>query len=286
MTKHPEGETSLGERLRRRLLLGVAFWLERLDLGRPALEEAVHTVSVRGLPEALAGFTIAQVSDLHIGPGSWQPRDWKSAALLAAKSEPSLLLNTGDFLQWEPDPEQAKEIFQAFILPASETAEPRTFAILGNHDYYAGADMVRELQVQLESIGVTVLTNQSVGVTCNGARLSVTGLTVQQPGFEGAVAALLDAPRPRIVLIHEPDLAGWLPARSADLVLAGHTHGGQATLPFLERIIVRAFARSHFVEGWYTVNDNPMYVNRGLGFTGYPLRVRARPEVSIIRLTH
>jgi predicted MPP superfamily phosphohydrolase len=109
---------------------------------------------------------------------------------------------------------------------------------------------------------------------------------VHQPRFDAAIAALLDAPRPRIVLIHEPDLAGWLPARGVDLVLAGHTHGGQATLPFLERVIVRAFARSHFVEGWYSVNDNLMYVNRGLGFTGYPLRVRVRPEVAIFRLSH
>jgi predicted MPP superfamily phosphohydrolase len=276
----------LRERVRRRLLLAMAAGLERFDLGNPAVEETCHAVRVRDLPEALVGLTIAQVSDLHVGPGRWQPRRWREAALLVGRSAPSFVVNTGDFLQWEPDPDRAREIFSAFMASASDQGDARTFAILGNHDYYAGLDMVHRLNAQLDSIDVTVLTNLTTSVVCNGARLSITGLTTQEPGFEDAIEALLAADRPRIVLIHEPDLSGWLPARSADLILAGHTHGGQATLPFLERFIVRTFARSHFVEGWYTVNDNPMYVNRGLGFTGYPFRLRARPEVSIFRLTH
>jgi predicted MPP superfamily phosphohydrolase len=104
------------------------------------------------------------------------------------------------------------------------------------------------------------------------------------PGFDRAVEDVLASSRPRIALVHEPEVAERLPWGAADLVLCGHTHGGQITLPGLEPFIVRRFAKTKYVEGIYQIQGMPVYVNRGLGTTGLPIRFRARPEVALITL--
>jgi predicted MPP superfamily phosphohydrolase len=126
--------------------------------------------------------------------------------------------------------------------------------------------------------------NQTVCVQKRGAGISFAGLTLGAPGFDQVVEDLLASSRPRIVLVHEPEVAERLPRCAADLVLAGHTHGGQITLPGLEPYIVRKFANTKYVEGIYEVHGMPVYVNRGLGTTGLPIRFRARPEVAFITL--
>ena len=287
MTRLSPDKVSWRERLRRELLLQVARVANHREFAVPALEVTWHDIRIPSLPPDLEGVMIAQVSDLHVGPGPWRPLRWREAAAAVERAQPDIIVNTGDFLQWEPPPSRARSVFERFLAGGGDLEEPpHTFAILGNHDYHAGHESVRELRCELEDEGVRVLTNQTVGVSIHGTGISITGLTTHSHGFDGAISGLLQAPRPRIVLIHEPDVAACIPARAADLVLAGHTHGGQITVPGLRPFIVRRFSGSRYVEGWYRVNDIPMYVNRGLGCTGYPLRFRARPEVSFFRLTH
>jgi predicted MPP superfamily phosphohydrolase len=266
-------------------LLALAWILGRLQL-YPRLQVTRHAVTVAGLPPELNGFTVVQVSDLHVGPGSWAPPNWRDAALEVRAGEADIVANTGDFLQWEPPPEKARRVFEQFLPGSGRGSDPAlAIAILGNHDYYAGEAVVRSLEDELAGEGVHVLTNDIRSVSHAGGELTVAGLTIFRPGLDEAIERLLKSARPRIVLVHNPDEARLLPAGCADLVIAGHTHGGQITLPWLEPFIVRRFCGSQFVEGWYRVNDNPLYVNRGLGCTGYPVRFRARPEVSIFRLT-
>lgn len=284
MTIPDQADLSIRERVHRSLLLGMAWLVEYLD-AEPSLDVTHHDLHIEGLPSELDGFTLAQISDLHVGPGRWRPQRWREAADAVESVQPDLVLNSGDFLQWEPPPAKARSVLERFLARASRgDVKPQTIAILGNHDYYAGDDFVHALAEELEDEGVRVLTNQAVCVQRGRSGISVIGLTTHRPGLETGIAQLLDSGHPRIVLIHEPDTAACIPAGAADLVLAGHTHGGQITLPLLEPFIVRRFCGSQYVEGWYRVNDNPMYVNRGLGCTGYPVRFRARPEVSFIRL--
>lgn len=271
------------ERARRAVLQLAARAVHRVGL-LPSLEVTAFDVPVRDLPATLHEATVAQVSDLHVGPGAWVPAHWQRAAAAVRAGRPDLVVATGDFLQWEPPPEKARRIFEPFLGGTADHGFPEHVAILGNHDYYAGEAIVDALVCELQGEGVQVLTNQAKAVRLRGGELTLIGLTGYRPGLEPAIATLAGLPRPRIVLVHEPDLAVRLPAGSADLVLAGHTHGGQLTLPGLQPFIVRRFCGSDFPEGWFTVNDNPMYVNRGLGMTGYPIRFRARPEVTFLRL--
>ena len=137
----------------------------------------------------------------------------------------------------------------------------------------------------LLGLKIDLIVNDVRVIEWRGGPISVAGLTEDAPGIEQALSRLKTSPRPRLVLVHEPEVAERIPTAAADLILAGHTHGGQITLPFLERAIVRRFSGSRYVEGLYTINGNPVYVNRGLGCTGMPLRFRAAPEVAFIRLS-
>jgi predicted MPP superfamily phosphohydrolase len=258
-------------------------------LVRPALTlraEVIRIdVTIPELPAALDGFRIAHISDLHVGHGKWVPLRALEMAALVHAERPNLVVNTGDYLQDEPPIEKVRELVRPLVLDSDGgSAGPVNLAVLGNHDHYAGDAIVCELKTMLHGEGVRVLVNEVATVCKRGARLSIAGLDSYEPGFDRAVAALTEAPHPRLLLVHEADLVERLPEGAADLVLSGHSHGGQISLPGLTGWIVRRFNGSKYVHGHYRINGNPVYINRGVGYTGIPLRFRARPELTIIRL--
>lgn len=250
------------------------------------LDVTALDVKIAGLPPALAGFTIAHVSDLHVGSAThWVPRWAPEAAEAIRRANVDVVVNTGDFFWKDPPPAKARAYAARFVrVHRGVDSHSINFAILGNHDYYASPENRHELADELHESGIRVLTNEAVCVKRDGAGLSFVGLTDEEDSFEHGLEALQSCGRPRIALVHVPDLAEMIPAGAADLVLAGHTHGGQITLPFLEKQIVRHGCGSNYVDGLNTINEMPVYVNRGLGYTGFPIRLRARPEVTLIRL--
>jgi uncharacterized protein len=262
--------------------------LARFVIARRLLEGGVQgthiDIRVRCLPPQLDGFRIAHISDLHVGDGNWVPGYADEAARLVKRIGANVVANTGDYLQGTPSMDKVTAVAQSFVSNGDPRSPQASLGILGNHDYYAGDETVAELTERLQATGMQVLVNRSQCVRHNGAEITFAGLTRDAPGFDQAVDELLASSRPRVVLVHQPDLAEELPENSADLVLAGHTHGGQISLPGLEKSIVRRFCGSEYVHGLYQVNGMPVYVNRGLGCTGVPIRFRARPEVTTIRL--
>jgi predicted MPP superfamily phosphohydrolase len=268
------------------VLVKLANLLARQKLFRSPLQVTSHLVPINDLPVELEGFTIAHVSDLHVGDERWGPIQASAAAQAVQAAVPDVVANTGDFLQWDPPVEKAVRVMEKFVIAPSPLLQgPANIAVLGNHDYYAGEEAVAELTRHLERITVEVIVNRSICLQFREREVSFIGLTHDAPGFEEGVRQLLEASRPRIVLIHWPDDICLIPEGAADLVLAGHTHGGQITLPFLTRYITRKFAKSAFGSGWCRMRGMPMYISRGLGCTGLPFRFRARPEVAFLRLT-
>lgn len=266
-------------------LLALARAVEHTGLGASRLEVCRLDVPVPDLPADLDGFCIAQISDLHVGEGAWGPHHSQDAVDAMLVADPDVVINTGDFLQWEPAIERVGRVASGLVLPYTEQVHTnRNIAILGNHDYYPGQETAQKLRLELASAGVRVLENDGVCIPRGRAAVSFIGLTADAPGWDQGIERLLAAPHPRIALIHTPDAAEYLPRRAADLVLAGHTHGGQWTLPGLESWVAWKFARTRYVAGMYSINEMPVYVNRGLGTTGLPLRFRARPELTLLRL--
>jgi predicted MPP superfamily phosphohydrolase len=166
------------------------------------------------------------------------------------------------------------------------------FITLGNHDYgvYSPRGTSRDFAIHrtvvhaFEGQRLSVLRNDHVRIRCDGASIDLVGLDdlwSQQTRVQ--VLDKISDSRPRIVLAHNPDSVLLIGERRADLILSGHTHGGQVELPLLGPLVVPTSTK-RYVAGLYRIGENQLYVNRGLGFVWRPIRFLARPEVSVFTL--
>lgn len=243
-----------------------------------ALEEVV--VRVKGWPRVLDGYTIAQVSDVHVGTFVGD-RELDEGFELVTKIRPDLVVATGDLVDFE-----SHVIGQLAQRLLRIEARDGACAILGNHDHYAGPGEVARI---LRASGVRVLSNESVvlrpGDGGGFALLGVDDLHGRTRGVDGfrgpdLSAALRGvAPHlPRILLAHQPKYLEESSGRVA-LQLSGHTHGGQINPGFRPADLLMKY-----VAGRYQRGETTLYVNRGFGVAGPPARVGAPPEVTKVVL--
>lgn len=252
------------------------------------------TIKVDRLPPALAGFTIAQISDIHLG--LWASRrELENAVRLAADQKPDLVVFTGDMVDRQAD--NASLYFDSLSM-LRETPHG-VWGVLGNHDHYTGQpERVAEI---LTTGGLTILMDRQVNLP--GLPLSLVGLDDRGPsrswlgpGLEGGQdddPDLLDfrkltgpGPRPgdfTIFLNHRPEGFRQAARRGYRLYLAGHTHGGQYQVPGCDQLnLARAFYR--YTSGLYHEHDAWLHVSRGVAAVGLPFRLWAWPEINLIRL--
>ena len=222
---------------------------------------------------------LVQISDPHLGP--WQP----VARLRAIVDElvergPDLVLLTGDFLTMESN---------ASVGALGEALSPlrrlpgRCFAIFGNHDHEA-PDVVR---AGLAEAGVTLLVDDAVAVDTAAGAVQIVGADFVRSGRDAHLAGLLERfPRPeghlRLLLLHDPSAFHDLPEDAVDLVLSGHTHGGQVGLVSFG-LDWTVLGRSRWPDhGLFGRGQSRLYVHRGTGFYGFPLRVGVPGEASLL----
>lgn len=240
-----------------------------------------------GLHPAFDGFTIVQLSDVHVGTHVGQP-ELAAAWDLVRQAKPDLIVLTGDLL--DSDPRCADELGQ-FVRRLGELSPRGVVAISGNHDFYAGIDPTCHA---LEKAGATVLRNRGVVVgdapLGSGKRTAAPAFAllgvddVMGPRFGGMgpdlPAALAGLPQsqelPRILLCHNPQYFAEAAGQVA-LQLSGHTHGGQIRLGVSPADL---FLPHGWVRGKYEHRGSTLYVNRGFGTVGPPTRIGAPPEVT------
>ena len=157
------------------------------------------------------------------------------------------------------------------------------FACMGNHDYFTDGEALARA---LERGGISVLRNRGVTVARGEARLYVAGVDDTWTARHDVAGAMADRPAgvPAVLLAHDPNLFPSAAANRADLVLSGHTHGGQFAVPGFARRWNLARVVTAFTSGLYHADGATLYVNRGLGTTGPPIRVGARPEIAVLTL--
>lgn len=253
-------------------------------------EVSVLDVLIRDLGSEFDGYTIVALSDLHYAPGA-NLAAVRHAVSVANASQPDLIVLLGDYgwsLRRMPRLSQRwyREALTA-ITPECQRLQARdgVVAVLGNHDYYAGADYVRGW---LGEIGATVLVNRARRIMRSSSALRVAGMDDLSEGSIDAHVGCEPADRfPTVVLSHNPDgIARLATDLRVDLVLAGHTHGGQIVIPgYGAPFTMARTCGPRSASGWVANPRAPLYVTRGLGAQlPLPIRVNCRPEIVVLRL--
>lgn len=231
-------------------------------------------------PVDAAPLRIVQITDPHLGPFMSVAR-LRSICERAVAINPDLIVLTGDYLTMESHAD-ARWLTEAFSPLAK--ARGKVFACLGNHDHEA-LDVV---QTALAAAGVTLLVDESINVTTAHGVVQVLGFDFHFRNRVERMKAVCEAnPRignaTRIALLHDPGAFKHLPHGEADLVLSGHTHGGQLGLVSFNRAatIVSAVAKIPDHGLWAKGNDR-LYVHRGTGHYGFPLRLGVPAEESVL----
>ncbi|HEY8206927.1 MAG TPA: metallophosphoesterase [Myxococcaceae bacterium] len=244
---------------------------------RHRFETSELTLVAPWISPAHEGLRVAQISDVHVGPGTPAARVRRAVERINA-FRPHLALLTGDYVTRSKRPvARLREQLGGIDAP--------TFVVLGNHDHWVGAASIRS---SFESLGYTVLQNEHATVRVGRAPVVVVGVDDGHTGHDDVARALDGAPAAatRLVLAHTPVTARKLPEHGRLVCFSGHTHGGQIHVGRLTEAVLR-LANQPFVRGLYEVRGNLLYVNRGLGFgRGSPLvRVGSPPEVALFTLS-
>lgn len=236
-------------------------------------------VPIENLPAPLHGYSIAQISDVHVGPTI--KRDYVEAIVAAANAlKADLIAVTGDLV------DGSVQQLAAHVAPLAQlSARHGVYFVTGNHEYYSGE---RAWTNELRRLGLTVLVNEHVLLKQGGAQLVVAGVTdysahrFDEHQRSDPAVALEGAPPEagaKILLAHQPRSAPAAAAAGFDLQLSGHTHGGQFW-PW------NHFVRFQqpFTAGLHRLGRLWVYTSRGTGYWGPPKRFGAPSEITRIRL--
>jgi predicted MPP superfamily phosphohydrolase len=234
-------------------------------------------IAVHGLDARFDGYTIAQLSDLHIGAFTplWWGKRWARAA---NASGADLVVVTGDMVT-------SGVAFHEDIaeLIGDLRGNDGVYVIMGNHDYFGEGEPLVSL---LRGRKIHVLRNQGVVLEREGAKLFLAGIDDTWTKRANLELALSERPAgmPTVLLAHDPNGFRSAAEQKVDVVLSGHTHGGQIAVPFLGRFANLSKLAHEFHIGLYKQGDSTLYVHGGLGTTGPPIRLGVAPSIALIRL--
>lgn len=234
-------------------------------------------IFIRDLPERFEGFRITQLTDVHhsriVGLAEVQ-----RVVDLAKQTKPDLIVLTGDYTT----------TYRRFIEPCAEilgglSAPEGVWAVLGNHDHYTDPELTTQALVKNH---IAVLNNANTTIKRGPDAIQVTGIddwswngTDWMRAFHG-----LDRKPPSILLSHQPTVLDFDETQGTSLILSGHTHGGQIKLPFIGAPARFATMDLKYASGLFRRGQTQLYVSRGTGVIGLPVRFGVRPEIAVLRL--
>src|SRR5688572_14955061 len=240
------------------------------------LEVTRHEVIVPDLPPAFEGYRISFMTDTHVA--SFMRRSfYREIVEQSNRFNPDLALFGGDFVTWN------RHIpLMADLLTTDLQARDGIYAVLGNHDYWADADSVI---AALTARGIRFLVNRSVKIKRGLEAIHLVGIDEIYRGNPDYVEAFgdVDRNRPCIAVSHHPDVVERLGERRVDLLLCGHTHGGQIRAPFFGAIVIPSRHEGRYDEGFFRLQNVLMYVSRGIGSIP-PIRILCKPELALFTM--
>src|ERR1044072_412308 len=259
-----------------RSLAGSLTHVARASLTEPYMLSIEHErICLSRLPNVFDGFRVVQLSDIHHGPFS-SAEQIERAVDTANRLQPDIIALTGDYISKE----------RQYAAPCAEMlgrlkAKYGVYAVLGNHDHWVDAPLITDL---FRAEGITVLINEGMRFEKDGEAFWLAGGDDTMVGLEAISLSLAGSRGNEMKLLraHNPIVLRRAERASVDLVLSGHTHGGQVAISG-ERRAVRG-ARKRLLRGHGKLGNTQIYVNRGLGTVVLPIRYGCPPEISLLEL--
>jgi predicted MPP superfamily phosphohydrolase len=234
----------------------------------------VVDIDIADLPAAFENYEICQITDVHFG-GTVGPRRLAKIVNQANALDADLYVLTGDYIEGH------RGKYADPVMKMLGELHGPIFGVLGNHDHWGGQNSAEEA---CDRHGIELLTNCHRMLEIGDAKLAIAGvgdMWCDEPDIRAAVAGIPDGV-PRIVLSHNPEYAEEMPDERVDLMLSGHTHGGQVKL-FGKEFSHGSYGRK-YMKGLVDAGNTQVYISRGLGTSVVPIRIGVPPEISLIRL--
>jgi uncharacterized protein len=243
---------------------------------RHAYELTETDIFIRDLPEAFDGFRIAQVSDVHHS-SLVSAEDVRRVVEAANSARADLVALTGDYTTAS----------RAYVEPAAELlaglqAPHGVWAVLGNHDHHTDPALTRSA---LRRRGINLIDNANTRLRRGGDELQLAGVGDWSWADNdwGKTFAGVSRGKPTVLLSHQPLVLDLPETEGVSLILSGHTHGGQVSLPVVGAPVGH-MNEFKYLRGLFTRGATQLYVTRGTGTIGLPVRFGARPEIAVLRL--
>ena len=261
-------------------LAGVAFWGFLIEPGRLVIHQ--QTIQIDNWPQQLDGLRVVVLADIHVDDWFITEKKLRTIVERTNQLQPELIVILGDYMSGDGwvkrrvDPEVFGPVLKDLRAPLG------VYSVLGNHDWWFGGMRVRRA---LEQNGIKVLENESAQVDARGASLWLAGfadLWTRPQRTNDAVAGIPEG-QPLIGLTHNPDIFPNVPQR-VQLLLAGHTHGGQVRFPIIGPVIESSDYGDRWVRGHVFEDNHHLFVTTGIGTSIIPVRFGLPPEIVLLTL--
>jgi len=237
-------------------------------------------VPIPGLPDDLDGLRLLQLSDIHLSP--FLSEKQLARVIDAANGlHPHLVAVTGDLISSRGDPLDA-----CIRQLARLKSDAGLVGCMGNHESFAGVEDYTAAAAA--RVGISFLRSQSQQLRFGQATLNVAGVDYQpinqKRAYLRGADRLIVPGATNLLLSHNPDVFPVAARQGYNLMLAGHTHGGQVSVEIFDEAITPVRFFTHYVYGLFRQGSASAYVTRGIGTIGIPARIGAPPEISLLRL--
>ena len=241
------------------------------------------SIKIENLPESFNNTKIAHLTDFH--SYEFGKREKRVLEILDS-IDPDFIFITGDFID-----HRTKDISscQEFWSELGNRYQGRVYSVLGNHEYWIDHIDASSIKKLLEESGIVVLSNENEKIFQGDEYIYLLGVDDPHTGNDDLKKSAINTYEniPKILLAHSPDIINDLESlerENIDLILAGHTHGGQVVIPFMRPYWTPTKNRGKYASGLFEINEMNLYVNRGIGMAAYPIRFNCPPEITVIEL--
>lgn len=248
------------------------FW--SLFIEPNMLKVTILNLNINGLK----GLKVVFIGDLHVKP--YQKKHLKNIVEKIDKQNPDLILCIGDFVSGH---KESQSLSIEEIAQELSVLKPKYgfYTVLGNHDWWQGGEKIEKV---LERNGIIVFGNENKTINViNGKKICIVGVEDLSTRSVDVEKAFENIRQPSILLSHSPDVFPLINKQnSVDLVLAGHTHGGQVRFPFIGPLIVPSEYGNKYAQGLIEESGHTMFVTKGIGTSIMPVRFNCIPEIVVI----